>query len=189
MKKLLGIALVVLVLLVTTAIVFSLRNHKPEPKLDQVHVSDHLYVTWDNMEFDKCAAAWLIIRYVDKDANFVFIPQGTDATNGIPFDIPGAAWSHKHRKSTSRCIFESMNNTEPAIEKIVEMADQIELDFWLLDRWPDTQKRFYEVKSITDGAANHQECFERTRPYFDQLYGELKNKPELNTDINKLEIK
>jgi hypothetical protein len=135
--------------------------------------ADHVYTSWQTMEFDKCVAAWLIVRFIDKDAEFVFYPQGIEITEGIVFDVPGAEWSRKHRKCTSQCIIESFEITDPAVEKIVQMAAQIELNFWQLDRWPFTQKCFYEVKQITDSAADPLECFEKTRPYFDGLYKDL----------------
>ena len=38
--------------------------------------ADHTYWTWDTMEFDKCAAAWMIRRFADKEAVFQFHSQG-----------------------------------------------------------------------------------------------------------------
>jgi hypothetical protein len=185
MKRLLGITLVILLLLVTTSVVFLLRDNKPRPEPDQVLAAEHLYVTWDTMEFDKCVSAWLIIRFIDANAQFTFVPQGTEIVTGVPFDIPGAEWSRKHRKCTSQCILESINNPDPAIERIVSMASQTELNFWQLDRWPDAQKCFYEVKAITHAAANPAECFEKTRPYFDRLYDRFKNDSVVDRDIGR----
>src|SRR4030042_5635946 len=63
----------------------------------------HIYASWDLMEFDKCVSAWLIVRFVDSDAEFVFHPQGTEVAEGVVFDVPGAEWSRKHRQCTSDC--------------------------------------------------------------------------------------
>ena len=60
--------------------------------------AEHIYASWNTTEFDKCVAAWLIIKFIDKDAKFVLYPQGTEITEGLVFDIPGAEWSRKHRK-------------------------------------------------------------------------------------------
>ena len=186
MKWLIRIVLVIAVLLVTATVVFLMRRGgalKSEP--GQPSAAEHLYVTWDSMEYDKCVSAWLIVRFIDANAQFTFVSQGTEVVKGIPFDIPGAEWSRKNRKCTSQCILESIKNPDPAISKIVSMAGEVELNFWQLDRWPDAQKCFYEVKAITDAAASPAECFEKTRPYFDQLYRDLKNKPESNTEAEK----
>lgn len=133
MKSLIRIALVIIVLLVTATAVFFIRGKKSKPGPVQPLSTEHLYVTWDTMEFDKCVSAWLIIRFIDANAQFTFVPQGTEVATGIPFDIPGAAWSRKHRQCTSQCILESINKRDPAIERIVSIASQTELNFWQLE--------------------------------------------------------
>ena len=70
--------------------------------------SGTVYSTWqDSMEIDKCASAWLIARFVDKGAQFKFIPQGTliahykvddpavVAIGGIIREIELSRWSDK----------------------------------------------------------------------------------------------
>jgi len=134
----------------------------------------HIYASWDTMEFDKCVAAWLITRFIDGDAEFVFYPQGTEISQGVLFDVPGADWSRKHRKCTSQCILETIDNPDPAMKKIVSIAAKTELNFWQLDRWPQAQKCFYDVKEITDETADLVECFKKTRLYFDKLYDDFR---------------
>ena len=168
--------IIIFSLAVLLLIVFMFKRHSAniEPEKKAALDDTHIYVTWDTMEFDKCVSAWLIVRFIDKDAQFKFIPAGTQPKEGIPFDIPGAAWSRQHRKCTSQCILESINNTDTAIEAMVSIAGNVELNFWQLDRWPKAQRCFYEVKDITDKAAIPIECFEKTRPYFDKLYNNFK---------------
>lgn len=145
---------------------------------DQALDKGHIYASWDTMEFDKCVAAWLIIRFIDADAKFVFHPKGTEITKGTLFDVPGANWSRQHRKCTSQCILESMDNADAAIEEIISIAGKVELNFWQLDSWPEAQKCFYEVKQIMDQTPDPLECFEKTRVYFDRMYSDLKEKKE-----------
>lgn len=135
---------------------------------------EHIYASWDTMEFDKCVAAWLIVRFIDENAQFVFYPQGTEIKEGIVFDVPGAKWSRKHRKCTSQCILESIDRKDPALERIVTMASQTELNFWQLDRWPETRDHFYKVKELMDQNPEPQECYKKTFLYFDDLYSNFK---------------
>jgi carbohydrate-selective porin OprB len=44
------------------------------PAWNTAESADHLYVSWDTMEFDKCVAAWLIVRFID--IQFVTHPGG-----------------------------------------------------------------------------------------------------------------
>ena len=49
------------------------------------------FVTWENVGVDRIACAWLIRKFVDKKAEFVFIAEGATAlpAGAEPFDIPG----------------------------------------------------------------------------------------------------
>ena len=171
MKALL-LVILILAAIVLAAFLFQDSHITPETKTIS---AEHIYVSWDTMEFDKCVAAWLIIRFIDKNAKFRFVPRDTEITEGVPFDIPGADWSRKHRKCTSQCILESIDKPDAAIEKIVSIASRTELNFWQLDRWPDAQKYFYEVKEIMDQTPNFDECIKKTILYFDKLYRNFKN--------------
>lgn len=165
--KYIAIALLLIALLVGALLVQ--ESPSSRQSISQAKPLDHIYASWDTMEFDKCVAAWLIIRFIDKNARFVFYTQGSEMNQGIPFDVPGAAWSRKHLKCTSQSILESLDKPDPAIKKIVSIASKTELNFWQLDRWPEAQKYFYELKAIIDQNSEPEECFQKTFSYLDKL--------------------
>ncbi len=107
-------------------------------------------------------------------------PQNTEITEGLVFDVPGAEWSRQHRKCTSDCILETLEIDDPIVEQIVNIAHNVELNFWQLDRFPQAQKSFDEVLKITESTPDRLECLEKTRLYFDRLYKELKNEESSN---------
>jgi hypothetical protein len=84
---------------------------------------------------DRVACPWLIARFVDSDAEFLFVPASqidkvARETRAIPFDTPGVELGHRD----GRCSFESIvvayGLTEPGLmrlAKIVHAAD-IETD-------------------------------------------------------------
>ena len=49
------------------------------------------WVTWENIGVDRMASIWLIRRWIDKEAEFIFIPIGEMPlpAQSEPFDIPG----------------------------------------------------------------------------------------------------
>ncbi|MHC4123765.1 MAG: chromate resistance protein ChrB domain-containing protein [Planctomycetota bacterium] len=179
MKKALLIIVVFVVVLIAGLFFI---NNKPSATATSHSDVKHIYTTWDTMEYDKCVSAWLIVKFLDKNAKFVFYPQGTEITEGVVFDVPGAKWSRKHRKCTSQCILETIKNPDPAMERIVDMAGKIELNRWQLDSWPQAQKSFYEVRKITDSTEGLGQCFEKTRPYFDRLYEKLQQGVLVNSN-------
>lgn len=170
MKKVIIFILLLLVIL----IVFFINKNEKENSTDDSLASNHLYVTWDTMEYDKCVTIWLIKRFYDKEAQFVFCPANTEITEGIVFDVPGAKWSRQHRKCTSDCILEELETKDPVVAKIVEMAHNVELNFWQLDAFPDAQKSFQEVMAISDGWKEKEQFIKEIIRYFDQIYFSMK---------------
>ena len=63
------------------------------------------WVTRRNAHIDRTACPWLIRRFIDPAAEFVFVPANTDPTevDGMPFDMRGVALSHHQ----GRCTFET----------------------------------------------------------------------------------
>ncbi|MFC1766055.1 chromate resistance protein ChrB domain-containing protein [Planctomycetota bacterium] len=153
-----------------------------------VSAAGKLYVSWDTMEFDKCVAGWLICRYLDPEARFQFIPKDAIVPTGIPFDIPGADWSRKHRKSTAQCVLEQIPETDPAVAEIVARAARVELSFWQLDRWPETEACFRHVESIINETSDSMTCFNMLCQYFDQLYDELRAQPMSPSSPNAITV-
>lgn len=85
------------------------------------------WVTRADCHVDRTACAWLIRRFVDPAAEFVFITDSSrlpfDAT---PFDIPGHPFSHHDGDSTFEVMLRHYGLDEPglvALGRIVHEAD------------------------------------------------------------------
>lgn len=65
-----------------------------------------LWVTRPRCHVDRTACAWLIRRFVDREATFAFAPDPTRAKRlgGTPFDMRGVELGHHE----GRCSFESV---------------------------------------------------------------------------------
>ncbi len=84
------------------------------------------WMTWENVGVDRIACAWLIKRFIDSKAEFVFIKKGTDikGLDGIPFDIPGATLSHKRGRCTFCTILKEYDHiNEPVLNQICDIVD------------------------------------------------------------------
>ena len=67
------------------------------------------WVTRSHVHVDRVACPWLISRFIDNQAEFLFVPSSqiekvAKETGGIPFDAPGVELGHKE----GRCSFESI---------------------------------------------------------------------------------
>ena len=181
--KILTVIVPILIAVVLIVVLMAGADNEPEIQTAAPGASEHIYASWDTMEFDKCVSSWMITRFIDKEAEFVLHPSGTEIIEGVVFDVPGAEWSRKHRKCTSDCILEELAIDDIALQRIVGFAHQVELNFWQLDSFPKAQKCFDEVRVIFDSTPDKLRCFEKTGLYFDSLYEGLnKDQPALKQE-------
>lgn len=67
------------------------------------------WVTRSHVHVDRVACPWLITRFIDNQAEFLFVPKSqiervVAETGAIPFDAPGVELGHHE----GRCSFESI---------------------------------------------------------------------------------
>lgn len=58
------------------------------------------WVTRERPKIDRVACPWLITRFIDKDADLLFVPPSdvkdvAEQTGAIPYDVPGVELSHE----------------------------------------------------------------------------------------------
>jgi hypothetical protein len=92
------------------------------------------WITRSHVHVDRVACPWLITRFIDNQAEFLFVPKSrvepvAQETGAIPFDAPGVELGHHE----GRCSFESIilkyGLNEPGLlrlAKIVHGADVAE---------------------------------------------------------------
>ncbi len=85
------------------------------------------WVTRKNAQVDRIACPWLIRRFVDKDAEFVFVSEAdvlpvAEREQAIPFDVKGVELGHVD----GRCSFESLmvkyGLTDPALRRLATIV-------------------------------------------------------------------
>jgi hypothetical protein len=89
------------------------------------------WITRSHVHVDRVACPWLILRFVDNEAEFLFVPanqvkKAAAETGAIPFDAPDVELGHHE----GRCSFESIilkyELKDPALlrlAKVVHSAD------------------------------------------------------------------
>lgn len=81
------------------------------------------WITRERPKIDRIACPWLIKNFVDKEAVFIYVPKedvfnAAKALNGIPYDIPGALYSHYGEECTFDYIIKKHTITDPALLQI-----------------------------------------------------------------------
>ena len=90
-----------------------------------------LWVTRSHVHVDRVACPWLITRFIDSEADFLFVPNSqiekvVAETGAIPFDAPGVELGHQDGKCSFESIILKYGLKEPGLlrmAKIVHAAD------------------------------------------------------------------
>ena len=87
------------------------------------------WITREKIKVDRVACPWLIRKFVDPEAEFVFLPHRTDWSkieDGIVFDVPNCELGHHGEDVSFNSILKKYNLRDPALillGEIVRAAD------------------------------------------------------------------
>jgi len=78
------------------------------------------WVTRERPKIDRIACPWLIVRFIDDNPEFLFVPTArvfatAAETGAIPYDIPGVELSHVGEKCSFDAFLEKYRLDDPAL--------------------------------------------------------------------------
>lgn len=81
------------------------------------------WITREHPKIDRIACPWLISRFIDKDAAFLYVPstdvlQIADETGAIPYDIPGIEYGHVGELCSFDAFLRLHHLTDPALHQL-----------------------------------------------------------------------
>jgi hypothetical protein len=83
------------------------------------------WVTWEHVGIDRIGCAWLIHRWIDRDAEFAFIERGgAIPKDAEPFDIPGVRFSHHQGHCSFHALVAHHGLNDPILRRIARMIDE-----------------------------------------------------------------
>ncbi len=87
------------------------------------------WVTWRDVGVDRMGCAWLIRRFIDPAAEFLFAaPGGGPLPEGAePFDIPGARLAHRRGHSSFHTIVQEYGLGDPILHRIAQLVDEADV--------------------------------------------------------------
>ena len=94
------------------------------------------WITRERPKIDRVACPWLIARFIDREAEFLFAPatevfRRAEELGATPFDIDGAVLSHRDDRCSFDAFLDDYALAEPALRDlalIVRGADTARLD-------------------------------------------------------------
>jgi hypothetical protein len=135
------------------------------------------WITRRNIKVDRVACPWLIRRFVDKDAEFIFVEESVllreaDSMKAIPYDaprIPEIKLNHRGERCSFEAIIEDYKISDPALQRlalIVRAAD--------VKGQEHVAPEGIGLRSIAEGFAamglSDEERMARQFPVYDALY-------------------
>jgi hypothetical protein len=95
-----------------------------------------LWVTRERPKVDRIACPWLILRFIEADAQFLYVPADrvlavASETGAIPYDVPGVELSHVGDLCSFDAVLARYLLIDPALQRlaiIVRGADTARFD-------------------------------------------------------------
>jgi hypothetical protein len=102
-----------------------IRRDKTAPELRDLRGRG--WVTRRRPHVDRIASAWLIKRFIDPDATFVFADPRDFAADAIPFDTPGAELSHVGDDCTFETLLKRAGLRDRRLTRLAEIVHEADL--------------------------------------------------------------
>ena len=83
------------------------------------------WITREKVKVDRVACPWLIKKFVDPEAEFVFLPHQTDwakIADGIVYDVPNCELGHHGEDVSFDSILKKYNVSDPALKLLAEIV-------------------------------------------------------------------
>lgn len=143
------------------------------------------WVTREKAKVDRIACPWLISRFVDENAEFLFVPKESvlekaKTENAIPFDIPGAELFHFEENGQEFVSFD-------AVIRKYKLTDKALLEFARIVRGADSNMKDLPPESagleaaalgFREIASDDHENMKLQFPLYDALYAYVKKRME-----------
>ncbi len=131
------------------------------------------WVTRESPKVDRIACPWLIRRFIDPEAVFLFVPPEdvlavAEREAAIPFDVPDVELGHHGDQCSFDAVIRKYNLRDPALDKLAWIVRGA--DTHVLDLAPECAVLDAIAEGFRRASADDQIQLERELPVYDALY-------------------
>lgn len=131
------------------------------------------WITRERPKIDRIACPWLVARFIDSEAEFLYVPAGdvlsvAEKTGAIPYDIPGVEFSHVGELCSFDAFLSKYQLNDPALQQlavIVRGADTSRLDLT-----PQSAGLYALSLGLSQTFADDHEMLKHGMVMYDALY-------------------
>jgi rhodanese-related sulfurtransferase len=92
-----------------------------------------IWVTRARPKIDRIACPWLIRRFIDRNAVFLYVQQAevpsvAEKFNATPFDIDGVFWTHRGEHCTFDVMLQEFGLASPALDRLATIVRGADTD-------------------------------------------------------------
>jgi len=128
-----------------------------------------LWATREGIHIDRLCSAWLIRRFIDPSAKFVFGAEDALPPNAIPFDVFGAEFGHHGEDCTFETLAKAFRIRDTAIKQIAEIIHDIDLKDHKFGR-SEANGLDLVIRSLADSIHDDHKLLEIGSSILDGLY-------------------
>ena len=137
------------------------------------------WVTRKNANVDRIACPWLIRRFVDRDAEFLYVPMDEVATvaereGAIPYDIPDVELGHHGPRCSFDAFIERYELADPALAALAGIVRGADTDDRALT--PESAGLYAAATGFQATSRDDFDNMARQFPMYDALYAYCRTK-------------
>jgi len=152
--------------------IVSMAPLRAEQPIAKTHHRDFQRKTWSTREhihIDRVCSAWLIRRFIDRQAKFVFARETGIPKRTVPFDVAGAEFSHHGDNCTFETLLRAFEIRDPVLDSMAEIVHDIDLKDRKFGR-PEASGVDMIIRSLSDSLRDDRRALEVGSILLDALY-------------------
>ena len=131
------------------------------------------WVTRERPNVDRIACPWLIKRFVDKEAEFLYVSgdqvlASAEREGATPYDVPNVELGHHGAECSFDAVIKKYNLTDPALQKLALIVRGADTD--ARDLTPESRGLVAIATGFRLAYQNDHEQLAAESPVYDALY-------------------
>ena len=164
-----------------------LSPNEPRPvdgaiaRLDAARYRGRLWATRERPWVDRLASAWLIRRYVDADARFVWLKSPAECpSDALGFDFDGASFTHVGGRVTFEVLAASFGLEQPALKRLGAIVHYLDVGGIQPAEATGVER---VLAGLRQAVSDDDELLRAAMGVFDGLAAGLESEPTESVDI------
>lgn len=127
------------------------------------------WATRQRLHIDRTACAWLILRFIDPEAEFLFVADPADVpADATPFDMPGVQFGHHDGNSSFEVLIEHYAISRSGLARLAQIVHEADVEDERYDA-PEAPGVNAVIRGLGEQITDDRELIRATLPIYDAL--------------------